>query len=80
MPDCPASDQSSTEMKKLTTPGLVRYQIKPRQFGIFLVRYQTDIVDAGADAGVSFLDADALLCLYIYMCMYTKDDTGMNRI
>ncbi len=38
MPDCPTSDQSSTEMKIRT---------KPRQCGVFLVRYQTEILDAG---------------------------------
>jgi hypothetical protein len=47
MPDCPASDQSSTGMKKLTMPGMVRYRTKPSQSGIFLVRYQTEIIDAG---------------------------------
>jgi hypothetical protein len=33
--------------------------------GIFLVRYRTEIMDAGrnADAGVSFLDTDAQLWL-----------------
>jgi hypothetical protein len=58
MPHCLASDQSGTGLKKLTMSGLVRYPTKPRQFGIFLVRYRTGIIDAGiADAGVSFLDA-----------------------
>jgi hypothetical protein len=47
MPNCPASDQSGTELKKLTMPGLVRYRTKPRQSGIFLVRYRTGIIDAG---------------------------------
>jgi hypothetical protein len=47
MPDCPASDQSGTGMKKLTMPGMVRYQIKPRQSAIFLVRYRTEIIDDG---------------------------------
>jgi hypothetical protein len=28
-------------------PGQVRYRTKPRQSGIFLVRYQTVIIDAG---------------------------------
>jgi hypothetical protein len=41
------SDQSGAGMKKLTMPGQVRYQTKPRQSGIFLVRYQTEIIDAG---------------------------------
>ncbi len=47
MPDCPASDQSSTGMKKLTMPGQVRYRTKPRQSGIFWVRYRTESIDAG---------------------------------
>jgi hypothetical protein len=47
MPDCPASDQSGTGMKKLTMPGMVRYQTKPRQPGIFLVWYRTEIIDNG---------------------------------
>jgi hypothetical protein len=47
MPDCPSSDQSSTGMKKLTMPGMVRYQTKLRQSGIFWVQYQTEIIDAG---------------------------------
>jgi hypothetical protein len=49
MPDCPASDQSGTGIKKLTLPGQVRsvYRTKPRQSGIFLVRYWTEIIDAG---------------------------------
>jgi hypothetical protein len=28
-------------------PGIVRYRTKPRQSGIFLVRYRTEIIDAG---------------------------------
>jgi hypothetical protein len=47
MPDCPAFDQSGTGMKKLKMPGMVQYRTKPRQSGIFLVRYQTEIIDAG---------------------------------
>jgi hypothetical protein len=46
MPDCPASDQSGTGLKKLTLQGIVRYRTKPRQSGIFLVRYRTEIIDA----------------------------------
>ncbi len=45
--------------KKLTMPVQVWYRTKPRQSGIFLVQYRTVIIDA--DAGVSFLDADAQL-------------------
>ncbi len=59
MPDCPALDQSGTGMKILMMPGQVRYRTKPRQSGIFLVRYRTEVIDA--DAVVSFLDADAQL-------------------
>jgi hypothetical protein len=47
MPDCPASDQSVTGLKKLKMPGMVQYQTKLRQSGIFLVRYRTEIIDAG---------------------------------
>jgi hypothetical protein len=47
MRECPASDQSGTGIKKLMMLGQVRYRIKPRQSGIFLVRYRTDIIDAG---------------------------------
>jgi hypothetical protein len=47
MPDCPGSDQSGTGLKKLTLPGIVRYRTKPRQSGIFLVWYRTEIIDAG---------------------------------
>ncbi len=37
MPDYPASDQSSTGLKKLKMPGMVWYQTKLRQSGFFLV-------------------------------------------
>jgi hypothetical protein len=47
MLDCPASNQSGTGIKKLTMLGQVRYRTKPRQSGIFLVRYRTEIIDAG---------------------------------
>ncbi len=47
MPDSPASDQSGTGIKKLTMPGQVWYRIKPRQSSIFLVRYRTELSDAG---------------------------------
>jgi hypothetical protein len=33
--------------EKLTMPGMVRYRTKPRQSSIFLVRYRTEIIDAG---------------------------------
>jgi hypothetical protein len=55
MRDCPASDQSGTGIKKLTMPGQVRYRIKPRQSGIFMVRYQTEIIDAGMPVLVSWM-------------------------
>ncbi len=45
MPDCPAFKQSGTRIKKLMMQGQVRYQTNPRQSGIFLVRYQTEIID-----------------------------------
>jgi hypothetical protein len=47
MPDCPASDQSGTGLKKLTMTGIVQYRTKPKQSGIFLVQYRTEIIDAG---------------------------------
>jgi hypothetical protein len=45
MPDYPVSSQSGTN--KLTMMELVRYRTKPTQSGIFLVRYRTELVDAG---------------------------------
>ncbi len=47
MLDCPASNQSGTGLKKLTMPGIVWYRTKLWQSDIFLVRYQTEIIDAG---------------------------------
>ncbi len=47
MPDCPAYYQSGTRLKKLTMPEIIRYRTKPRQSGIFLVRYRTEIIDTG---------------------------------
>jgi hypothetical protein len=47
MPDCLASDQSGTGIQKITMPGQVQCRTKPRQSGIFMVRYRTEIVDAG---------------------------------
>jgi hypothetical protein len=47
MPDCPASSQSCTGLKKITMPKPVRYRTKLTQSGIFLVWYQTKIRDAG---------------------------------
>jgi hypothetical protein len=47
MLDCPAFDQSGTGLKKLTMPGIVRYRTKPRQSGIVIVWYRTEIIDAG---------------------------------
>jgi hypothetical protein len=47
MPDCPASEQSSTGLKKITMPEQVRYRTKLTQSGIFLVRYRTKIRHAG---------------------------------
>jgi hypothetical protein len=58
-------------------PKPIRKQTKLTQFGIFLVRYWTEI----RDGGVSFLDADAQLCYsdnsnhcnYCDYCLYEKD-------
>jgi hypothetical protein len=47
MLDCQASDHSGTGIKKITMPRQVRYRTKPRQSGIFLVWYWTEIIDAG---------------------------------
>jgi hypothetical protein len=50
MPDCLATNQFSTEMKKkLTTQETVRYRIKLIESISFLVwyRYWTEIMDAG---------------------------------
>ncbi len=47
MPDCPASGQSGTGLKKLMMPKPVRFRTKLTQSGIFLVRYRTKIRDAG---------------------------------
>jgi hypothetical protein len=62
MPDRPASSQSGTGLKKLTMPEQVRYRTKLTQSGIFF----SPVPDfnsgcRNADAGVSFLDADAQL-------------------
>ncbi len=52
--------------KKLTMQGLIRYLTKPIQSDIFVVWYRTEIMDA--TASVSFLDANAQLCvLYILL-------------
>jgi hypothetical protein len=68
MPDYPASRQSGTGMKKLTMPDLFRYRNKETHSGILLVWYWTEMTDA--DAGVSFLDADAHLCIFIFLLKY----------
>jgi hypothetical protein len=67
MPDCPAFDQSGTGMKKLTMPGQVWYRTKPRQSGIFLVQYRTEIIDTGMPmpALVSWMP------VVLYIVMYT---------
>ncbi len=44
---CINAGLSGNRIKKLTMPGQVRYRTKPRQSGIFLVRYRTVIIDAG---------------------------------
>jgi hypothetical protein len=64
-PDCPASAQFGTGMKKLTMPGQVRYWTKLRQSGIFFPVPDLNYQCRNADADVSFLDADAQLCLFI---------------
>jgi hypothetical protein len=57
-------DQSSTGIKILTMPGQVRYWTKPRQSGIFFGPVPDwNYWCRNADAGVSFLDTNAQLCL-----------------
>ncbi len=63
MPECrtirhPVSPVS--DWKKLTMPEQIQYRTKLTQSGIFLVQNRIKI--RNADAGVSFLDADAQLC------------------
>ncbi len=41
MPDCPASGQFGTGLKKITMPKPVRYRTKLTHSGIILVRYRT---------------------------------------
>ncbi len=60
MPDCPASDQFGTAMKKLTMPGQVRYRTKPDRHFLGPVP-DRNYWCRNADAGISFLDADAQL-------------------
>ncbi len=47
MPDCKASDQSGTGLKKIYNDGTDRYRTKLTQSCIFLVRYRAKIRDAG---------------------------------
>jgi hypothetical protein len=47
MPDCPASGQFGTELKKLTMPELVWYRNKATQSGLFLVGYRIEMKDVG---------------------------------
>jgi hypothetical protein len=67
LPDCPASDQSGTGMKKLTIPGMVRFWTKPRQSGFFDPVPDWNYWCGNADAGVSFLDADAQQCYFPHL-------------
>jgi hypothetical protein len=66
MPDCPASDQSGTRLKKLTMLGIVRHKTKPRQSGIFLVQYRTEIIDVGMPmpALVSLMPINLFIALH----------------
>jgi hypothetical protein len=62
MPDCPASSQSGTGLKKTNDAGTeVQYRTKLTQSGIFLVWYRTNSGCRNADASGSFLYADARL-------------------
>jgi hypothetical protein len=64
--------------EKLKMPGQARYWTKPRLSGIFLVRYWTEIVNA--DAGVSFLDADAQLCTHLTLLSYLLGEEAFLQI
>ena len=69
MPDCPASGQSSTGLKKLTMLKQVRYRTKLTQSGIFLVRYRTKIRDAGMPmpALVSSMPMPSYACPFVFL-------------
>jgi hypothetical protein len=76
MPDCLASDQSGTGLKKLTMPGIVRYRTKPRQSGILLVRYRTEIIDAGMP--MPALVSSMPMPSYVYRTGLRLTKTGMD--
>jgi hypothetical protein len=63
--DCPASSQYGTGLKKTNEAGTDPVRTELTQSGIFFVRYQTKIQDA--DAGDSFLDADAQLWSFVHL-------------
>ncbi len=69
MPDCPASSQSGTGMKKLTMLELVLCRTKPMQSGICLVRYRTEFTDAGMPmpALVFWIPIPSYAYIYIYV-------------
>ncbi len=62
MPDCPASDQFGTLMKKTKDAGTSPVLGQANAVRQFLVWYRSEIINAGADAGISFLDTVAQLC------------------
>ncbi len=69
MPDCPASGQSGTGLKKTNDAETVPYRTKLMQSGIFLVRYRTKIRDAGMPmpALVSSMPMPSSGDTYVYM-------------
>jgi hypothetical protein len=74
MPDCLAAGQSGTGMKHLMMPGLVRYHTEPMKSGIFLVQYQTEIMNAR-------MPMLALVCstpMPSYGCGWFKQATGQK--
>jgi hypothetical protein len=66
MPGCPASGQSGSRLKKkLTKPEQVQYRTKKTQSGILLVRYRTNIWDAGMPTPALVFDANDQLCNFL---------------
>jgi hypothetical protein len=47
MPDCPASSQSGTGLRKTNDAGTDPSRNKTMQSGIFLMQYRTEMKDAG---------------------------------
>jgi hypothetical protein len=67
-PDCPASDQSGTGIKKTNDAGTVPVSDQAKAVQHFSVRYRTEIIDAGMP----------MPALVFWMPMHTYD-FGTNR-